>query len=175
MTHREGKGTDFRIEPLGRGHDRAAFSCGISALDDYLKRQARQDIGKRVAICFVLTPNGHTIAGFYTLSQYSIDLVSLPEEFAKRLPKYRVVPATLLGRLAVSQAFRGQKLGEFLLLDALDRALQHSRQIASAALVVDAKDDDARRFYLHFDFISIPNASNRLFLPMATIEALLGK
>lgn len=164
---------DFRTEPLGRAHDRAAFYCGVASLDGYFKKQASQDVAKRVAVCFVLTPDGRTVAGFYTLSQYSIDLVSLPEEFAKRLPRYRAVPATLLGRLAIGQAFRGQKLGEFLLLDALDRALQHSRQVASAAVIVDAKDAAARRFYLHFEFMPLPDTPGRLFLPMGTLEKLL--
>lgn len=164
---------DFRIEPLGRAHDRAAFYCGVASLDSYLKQQAGQDVANRVAVCFVLTPDDRTIAGFYTLSQYSIDLARLPEEFAKRLPRYPAVPATLLGRLAVGQSFRGQRLGEFLLLDALDRALQHSRHIASAAVIVDAKDEAARRFYLRFEFMPLPDAPNRLFLPMGLLEKLL--
>jgi len=120
---------DFRVEPLGRAHDRAAFSCGIEPLDNYLQKQAGQDVAKRVAVCFVLTPDGKTVAGYYTLSQYSVDLVKLPEEIAKKLPKYPEVPTTLLGRLAVSQTFRGQKLGEFLLMDALYLCLRSSQTL----------------------------------------------
>jgi predicted GNAT family N-acyltransferase len=164
--------TGLRIEPLGKEHHRAAFSCGNEALDNYLKTQASQDVAKHVAVCFILTPDGKTVAGFYTLSQYSVDLVQLPEEIARKLPKYPEVPATLLGRLAVSQSFRGQKLGEFLLLDALSRSLRHSCEIASAAVVVDAKDEAAQRFYEHFEFISLPDIPGRLFLPMKTIEKL---
>jgi GNAT superfamily N-acetyltransferase len=163
---------DFTIEPLGKKHDRAAFSCGIPGLDNYLRKQAGQDVIKRVAVCFVLTPDGSTVAGFYTLSQYCVELVGLPDQIAKKLPKYPEVPATLLGRLAISEKFRGQKLGEFLLLDALYRCWQQSKQIASAAVVVDAKDESARRFYEHFDFLSLPGVANRLFLPMRTIEIL---
>jgi predicted GNAT family N-acyltransferase len=163
---------DFRVEPLGRLHDRAAFSCGSEPLDNYLKRQASQDVAKRAAVCFVLTPDGKTVGGYYTLSQYSVDLVKLPEEIAKRLPKYPEVPATLLGRLAISERFRGQKLGEFLLLDALYRCLQQSKQVASAAVVVDAKDEPAKRFYEHFEFLALPDIPNRLFLPINTIEDL---
>jgi len=80
-----------------------------------------------------------TIAGYYTLSQYSIQLNEIPAEVAKRLPKYPMVPATLLGRLAVSTAFRGQGHGATLLMDALHRTLQHSRGLASAGITVDAK------------------------------------
>jgi predicted GNAT family N-acyltransferase len=164
--------TDFRIEPLGKAHQRAAFSCGNAALDNYLRTQASQDVAKHVAVYFVLTPDGKTVVGFYTLSQYAVDLVKLPEEIAKKLPKYRKVPATLLGRLAVSESFKGQKLGECLLLDALHRCLRDSGEVASAVVVVDAKNEAARRFYEHFEFMSLPETPGRLFLPMKTIEKL---
>jgi GNAT superfamily N-acetyltransferase len=163
---------NFTAEPLGKMHDRAAFSCGSEALDNYLKRQAGQDVAKRVAVCFVLTPDGKTVAGYYTLSQYAVDLVELPAETARKLPKYPEVPATLLGRLAVSEEFRKQGLGEFLLMDALYRCLQQSRHVASAAVLVDAKDEAARCFYEHFEFVALPGISNRLFLPMRTIDEL---
>jgi ribosomal protein S18 acetylase RimI-like enzyme len=162
----------FRVEVLARAHDREAFSCGADALDLYLKRYASQDVSKRASVCFVLTPDGATVAGFYTLSQYSVDLVRLPEAIASKLPKYPEVPATLLGRLAVDEKFKGRKLGEFLLLDALHRSWQQSKQVASAAVVVDAKDAAASRFYLRFNFIELPGTPSRLFLPMQTIAKL---
>jgi predicted GNAT family N-acyltransferase len=166
---------DFRVEPLSKAHDRATFSCGIDALDLYLKTQAGQDAAKRVAVCFVLTPDGKTIAGFYTLSQYSVDLLDLPAAIATKLPRYPDVPATLLGRLAVSEAYKGRKLGELLLLDALYRSWQQSKQVASAAVIVDAKDESARRFYEHFEFLSLPATPNRLFLPMKVMEKLFSE
>jgi predicted GNAT family N-acyltransferase len=162
----------FTIEPLGAKHNRAAFSCGNKELDSYLQKQAGQDLKKRAAVPFVITPDHRTIAGFYTLSQYAIDLGSVPEEVAKRLPKYPVLSATLLGRLAVSDNFRGQGLGERLLMDALHRALASSQQVASAAVVVDAKDEPAITFYKKYGFIEFPSVSHRLFLPMGTIEQL---
>lgn len=171
MVHKQQR-DDFRVEPLAKAHDRAAFSCGSEPLDNYLLKQAGQDVAKRVAVCFVLTPDGKTVAGYYTLSQYSVDLVKLSEEIVKKLPKYPEVPTTLLGRLAVSQTFRGQKLGEFLLMDALYRCVQQSKQIASAAVIVDAKDEAAKRFYEHFEFVPLPDTPHRLFLPMRTIENL---
>ena len=163
---------DLRIESLGKAHEKASFSCGVPALNRYLATQASQDVAKRVAACFVATPDGSIIAGFYTLSQYSIDLVELPHLIAAKLPKYPEVPATLLGRLAVNEVFRGQGVGEFLLLDALYRSLRQSKEIASAAVVVDAKDERAKGFYEHFEFLSLPGISHRLFLPMKAIEKL---
>jgi ribosomal protein S18 acetylase RimI-like enzyme len=162
----------FRIEPLGAGHDRAAFSCGIRALDNYLHNQARQDLRKRAAVPFVLTNDGKTVAGYYTLSQFAVELDAVPEEIAKKLPMYPMVSATLLGRLAVSSDYRGQRLGEMLLMDALKRGLDSSRQVASAAVIVDAKDDAAIRFYKKYGFLDLPNIERRLFLPMGTIEQL---
>jgi len=172
VPQKDSEQSGFRVEPLRKTHDRAAFSCGIDVLDHYLKKYASQDVEKRVAVCFVLTPDGKTIAGFYTLSQYSVNLVELPVEIAGKLPKYPEVPATLIGRLAIAESFRGKKLGEFLLLDALYRSLQQSKQIASAAVFVDAKDEAAARFYQHFHFLSLPDTPNRFFLPMRTIENL---
>jgi GNAT superfamily N-acetyltransferase len=162
----------FAIEPLNKKHDRSVFSCGVEALDAYLKKQASQDVDRHVAACFILTPDGLTVSGFYTLSQYCIDLAALPEALVRKLPKYPEVPATLLGRLAVSERFRGQKLGEFLLLDALNRSWIHSAKIASAAVVVDVKDDTVRIFYERYGFKSLPSTRDRLFLPMRTIADL---
>jgi GNAT superfamily N-acetyltransferase len=164
----------YRIEPLGEEHNRAAFSCGVESLDRYLQRQAGQDSSKLVAAVFVITPDGVTIAGFYTLSAHVISLSELPANLAKRLPRYPNVPATRLGRLAVSKEFRGQGIGELLLLDALKRVLLSTREIASAVVAVDAKDEHARNFYLRYGFIPLPSQANRLFYPVKIIERLFG-
>jgi len=124
-----------------RRHDRSSFSCGVVALDAYLQRQAAQDMEKHAAVAYVGVLEPPAIAGFYTLSQFSIDFVKLPDSLAKRLPRYPVLPATLLGRLAVAGALRGRGLGETLLMDALLRSLTHSAQIASVGVIVDAKDE----------------------------------
>jgi GNAT superfamily N-acetyltransferase len=163
------------VEPLGKQHDRAAFDCGNEVLDRYLKEIASQDARRLVAAPFVLVAATapKTILGYYTLSGFGIDLGSLPSEVARKLPAYPIVPATLLGRLAVDRRHRKQGIGEFLLMDALHRAYVQSAQIAAVAVVVDAADAPAARFYRHFDFISLPDRSDRLFLPMKTIAALL--
>jgi ribosomal protein S18 acetylase RimI-like enzyme len=165
----------FAIEPLGEKHNRADFSCGIAALDSYLHKQAGQDARKRAAVPFIATTESQTIAGYYTLSQYAIALDAIPEEVAKRLPKYPMVSVTLLGRLAVSTEFRGQGVGEFLLMDALYRSLVSSKQIASAGIIVDAKDESAARFYKKYGFVELPKIEKRLFLPMGTVQQLFQK
>ena len=160
---------DWRIVPLGAGHDRQAFDCGQPALNTYLQRQASQDVRRRIAQLFVATsadpPN--RIAGYYSLSAASFERRDLPAEAAKRLPHYPV-PAALLGRLAIDQACQGQGLGELLLLDALHRTLRASAALAVHAMIVDAKDAAAARFYARYGFIAFPSQPLRLFLPMET-------
>lgn len=163
------------IEPLGPRHDRASFSCGNEVLDAYLRTQAGQDLRKHAAVPFVITEDGKTIAGYYTLSQFAVELDAVPEEIAKKLPKYPMVSATLLGRLAVSAAFCGKRLGEMLLMDALHRSLELSKHVASAAVVVDAKNDSAVSFYKKYGFLELPKIERRLFLPMGTIEQLFAR
>lgn len=154
-------------------HDRSAFSCGVEALDRYLQSQASQDARRRVAAPYVLLlPPAPNVVGFYTLSNTSIQAVELPEAFVKRLPRYPVLPATLLGRLAVDASRRGGGLGTFLLLNALERCLRS--ETASLAVVVEAKDDAAISFYERHEFLRLPDQSNRLFKPMAEIEKLFG-
>jgi len=90
----------------------------------------------------------------------------------KKLPRYPLISATLLGRLAVDRRFQAQGIGEFLLLDALHRALMQSAEIATAAVVVDAIDADAVKFYQHFGFVRFPAIGSRLFLPMKAVAGL---
>jgi predicted GNAT family N-acyltransferase len=165
----------FAIEPFDKKkYNRAAFSCEHEALNTYIQRQASQDIKKHVAAVFVLTPDGKTIAGYYTLSQYALDSGGVPERTMRSLglPKYKELPATLLGRLARSLSLRGQRVGELLLMSALKQALDHSQRIASMAVVVDAKDDPAKAFYRKYGFLELPDHPNRLFLPMKTVEQM---
>jgi ribosomal protein S18 acetylase RimI-like enzyme len=162
----------YRIEPLADKPNRAVFSCAVEALDRYLRKQAGQDVSKHVAAAFVITPDGETIAGFYTLSAHRLNLGDLPDNVAKKLPRYPNVPATLLGRLAVSIDFRGRGIGELLLLDAFRRVLTNTQEVGSAVLVVDAKDEKAREFYLRHDFIVLPSQPNRLFYMVKTMEKL---
>jgi predicted GNAT family N-acyltransferase len=164
----------LRFEPLG-AHDRTAFSCGTDALDNYIKTQATQDVRKKMAVVYVATLDRRTILGYYTLSQYSVQLNHIPIELSKKFPKYPAIPATLLGRLAREISTKGMGIGELLLLDALYRALEMSVQVASAAVVTHAKDQKAADFYKKYGFIELPNTELHLFLPMATIGTLFKK
>lgn len=126
-----------------------------------------------MAAPFVFTQQSDPkILGFYTLSSSIIPVGELPEDLMKRLPRYGQLPVTLLGRLAVDRAVRGQGVGEFLLVDALHRSLEAAQQIAAMAVIVDAKNEQAETFYRYFDFQPFQKSPLRLFLPMAQIAKL---
>jgi predicted GNAT family N-acyltransferase len=160
----------YRFEPLGADHDRADFSSGVEALDRYFRQQAGQDQRRGLAVPHVLIDSAAgAVVGYYTLSALSILAESLPEDMARELPRYQALPAILLGRLAVDQRYRGQGLGELLLMDALHRSLDISQRLGSMAVVVDAKDDAARAFYERYGFLRFLDHEYRLFLPMTTV------
>ena len=156
-------------------HNRESFSCGKSELDTYLHQQAAQDVSKHATVCYILADEDDPsrVIGYYTLSNFSIQLSNIPAELSKQIPKYPEVPATLLGRLAVDTEYRGKGLGEFLLLDALRRALEYSETTSgSVAVVVDAKDEEARGFYLKYGFIQLTSDPNRILILMGTVKKL---
>ena len=163
----------FTCEPLAKHHDRKAFNCGVPELDEYLLQRAGQDMRRRVAAVFVIVPENEPgrVAGYYTLSSASIVLDQLPDDLVKKLPRYPTVPAVLIGRLARDVNFSG--VGKLLMLDALARSFQHSGEVAAAVVLVDAKNEQAREFYERYGFVEIEDISNRMFLPMKTIEKLL--
>jgi ribosomal protein S18 acetylase RimI-like enzyme len=155
----------FTVEPLGAAHNRQAFASGVAALDRYLHELATQDIRRRISNCFVARDTG-TVAAYYTVAATSLPLSDLAPEEAKRLPRYGVVPAGLIGRLAVDQRFRGRRLGSALIIDAVRRAAGADPVIF--ALVVDAKDVAAIAFYEHLGFRRFVSRPMSLYLPIAT-------
>lgn len=161
----------FIVGPLEARHDRGTFACGVDALDAYLRTQASQDVRRNVAAVFVAEDRATgAVAGFYSLSMAAVLLNRLPEKLARRMPRYPTVPAVRLGRLAVRLEARGQGLGAHLLMDAMARSLRS--EVAWAAFLVDAKDEEARSFYLHLGFQSFADERNHLFLMRGTVEPL---
>ena len=158
------------IGPLEKRHDRTAFSCGLPELDRYLARQAGQDVRRRIARVFVCTAgDADALLGFYTLSALSVDLSSLPEEIARKLPRHPV-PCALIGRLAVDRSAQGQGLGGMLLADAVKRIGVAGETVAMHAVIVDAANGDAMRFYERFGFVPLADELMRLYLPLGHAE-----
>ncbi|WP_036261680.1 GNAT family N-acetyltransferase [Methylocapsa aurea] len=160
----------LRVEVLGPQHDRTAFESGVELLDRYLRVQAGQDARKNMAAPFVLVLPDGAIGGYYTLSATSVNLAELPAQITRKLPRYPLVPATLLGRLAVDRRHQGNGYGRFLLADALFRSVRS--EIASFAVIVEAKDENARRFYERESFLSLPDQPMKLFRPMTDITEM---
>ncbi len=150
-------------------HHRAAFTCGVPALDEYLHRLAEQHRRRGISAAYVMVDSAQpaAILGYYTLSAAEVDAERLTAADRKRLPRYPV-PCFRLGRLAVSQASQGRGLGRLLLACAVDRCLNARKQVAAYALVVDAKDESAKTFYTHYGFKSLLDAALTLYLPLGS-------
>lgn len=167
---------DLRVEALAAHHDRAAFSCGIDSLDRYLRSQAGQDVRRRANGVFILVAEDavEIVLGYYTLCATSLPQGTVPAAARKHVPRYPLVSATLIGRLAVSRTQQGDGLGSLLLADAVQRAYASAETVGSSMLVVDALNERAAAFYESFGFQPLPE-SLRLVLPMRSIEELLAR
>jgi GNAT superfamily N-acetyltransferase len=148
-------------------HDRQSFTCGVTELDDYLYRFAAQQSSKGVAVVRVLvdTDCPSMILGYYSLSAAQIDVVQLDAQTQKKLPRYPV-PCFRLGRLATHSSHRGEGLGRILIGCAVERCLEARKQVASFALLVDAKSAAAREFYEHYGFTLCRDNPMTLYLPL---------
>jgi len=164
----------YRLDPLAKHHDREVFRCGVDSLDLYLKTQAAQDMRRKANAVFVLTPQDspNRIAGYFTLCAYGLAPGAIPEAARKHIPRYPMVSATLLGRLAVATEFQGQGLGAILLVKALAKAYESANQVGSSMVVVDAIDEHAAKFYAAHGFLQLPD-SMRLILPLRTLATLI--
>ncbi len=164
---------NYLTVPLNPDHRKKDFSCGKTLLDNYILYQAGQDIKRKLSACFVLE-NKETgvIQGYYTLANNSIPFKLVPKKLKKKLPKsYSAIPTTLIGRLAVDNNHQGKGIGKLLLIDALKRSFQTSKNIGSFAIIVDPIDNEAEAFYKKYGFIKLPD-SGKMFLPMKTVGKL---
>jgi GNAT superfamily N-acetyltransferase len=165
---------DWIIRSLTRADDRSSFDCGEPALNDYLQRFAHQHAVKNISQTHVavLKNTRDKIIGFYSLSTGDVDFNTFPPRFQKKLPKYSV-PVVRIGRLAVDKFMQGKGVGASLLKDALQRCVMLSKEVGIFAVVVDAKHDKAKAFYLKYGFSEFNDEPLNLFLPVKTIMALM--
>lgn len=163
----------YFTEPLNSLHKKQEFHCRKILLDNYLHKQAKQDVKRKLAVCFILADEANNVQGYYTLSNLGLDRNIVPEEIKRKMPQsYKHLPVTLLGRLAIDENFHGQGLGKLLLLEALKRSYQvASTFIGSMAVIVDPIDEAAISFYKKWGFTTLSD-SEKMFLPMKTIEKL---
>ena len=165
---------DWREEAIAKRHDREAFDCGEPALNDFLRRHARQNHEKGAAKTFVAVSksDGKTILGFYSLCPASARYASSPEIVRKGLARHDV-PAFRLGRLAVDRSVQGQGMGGQLILAAGRRCLLAAMEVGGVAMLVDAKNDRAAQWYASYGAIPLADAPLSLILPLATMQKAL--
>jgi GNAT superfamily N-acetyltransferase len=171
----------IKLEALAGHHDRSGFDCGTPELNAWLKQTALQHQVKGVSRTFVATPLDQTavqsyaesgylglhadsILGYYALASAFVLLEQLPKDLAKKYP--RQIPVTRLGRLATRSDLQGQGLGALLLADAVSRARNAALAVGSAGIFVDAKTEDAARFYERYGFRPCADQTLKLYLPM---------
>jgi GNAT superfamily N-acetyltransferase len=165
---------DWREEPIGRQHDRERFGCGSPDLDEYLRRYARQNHESGGAKTFVAVraDKPSRILGFYTISPGAVEFAAVPATLTRKLGRYDV-PVFRLGRLAVDRSMHGQGLGGELLLAAGARALAVAAEVGGVALVIDAKDEKAARWYKRFGALPLLDDPLKLILPLNVVAAAI--
>lgn len=165
---------DLKIEALASHHDRDGFSCGVDSLDRYLRTQASQDVRRKANGVFILVePNKpKVVLGYYTLCATALAQGDVPAAARKHVPRYPLVSATLVGRLAVSETRQGERLGAMMLADAVQRAYASAAIVGSSMLVVEAINERAAAFYEGNGFVRLPD-SLHLVLPMHAIQRLV--
>lgn len=159
-----------KIEALTSNHDRRSFTCGVDALDEYLRRFARQHASANISRTYVAVLDTE-VRGFYSLAMSAIRRENLPDKHAGRFPDFPL-PLARLARLAVAIKHQRKGLGELLLADALQRCLRLSVEIGMIGIVVDAKDERARGWYERYEFERLPDSPLTLWLPTVAIEKL---
>lgn len=162
--------SNFDFQALDKSFDRDTFDCGSEELNNFLKAKARQNQKAGFNRTFVAVKSDDSdkrVLGYYSLSMGEIDLSNLPEALRKKLPKHPV-PIARIGRLAVDKSTQGQGLGKFILVDAMKRVQTASASVGVYALLVDAKDDQAKTFYKKYGFIELVDEPMTLFLPLAS-------
>ena len=166
---------ELRIDPISRNIEKSHFNCGIEELNNYIHRYALQNDRNNIGKSFVAVQirNPKEVIGYYTVSMAQILFKEIPEKIKKGLPKYPV-PAMRLGKLAVDVQFQGNKIGAFLLRDALLRAVNISSEIGIYCVIVDAINGKAESFYRKYGFVPCTEHPNTLILPLTTIAQACG-
>lgn len=173
----------YIIEPLDPArHDRAAFSCRVEQVDNYFKRTANKLAKADNVRIFVLTAADQGLIGFYALNAHSIDYAELPAKYARTRPGHGIIPASYISMIGVDQRFAGNGFGGDLLIDALERIARAADEIGIAVVVLDVLDcgnselvDKRLRLYKLYGFEPLPSNGLRLFLPIATVRALIAE
>jgi GNAT superfamily N-acetyltransferase len=161
----------LQVSELSGRHDRGSFDCGNAELNSYLRQIAGQHVRKSLARVYVACEENDPsrIVAYYSLNVCELKSEDLPEPFRKKFPSR--IPAVRLGRLAVARANQGQGVGEHMLFHAMWNVSQVDAIVGAVALLVDAKDENAKRFYVKYGFVELPDRPLNLFLSIAQVKA----
>ena len=164
----------WREEPIAKKHDRASFDCGAPALNEFLRHHARQNHDKGAAKTFLAVSelDGKTVLGFYSLCPASLEYSRAPEVIRKGFARHDL-PVFRLARLAVNRPAQGHGLGGQLILTAGRRCLLAATEVGGVALLIDAKNERAAKWYSSFGAVPLADAPLSLLLPFATIQDAL--
>lgn len=161
-------------------HDRAAFSCGVSQVDNFIKKTANKLTKADNLRVWVMTEDEKSIIGFYAINAHSIDYQDLPEKYARNRPGHGSIPAAYISMIGRDERYKGGGYGGILLADCLKRIAAVADQIGTAVVVLDVLDcGDAERtkrrmdLYSSYGFQPFPSNPRRMFLPIATIKELV--
>lgn len=167
--------SNWIVVPIRREHARESFDCGIAELNEFLRKFARQNEDLAIARTFVaIRPKDLLVRGYYTLRTGQVEVNNIPPEDTKRFPRYPV-PVIHLARLTVDKTAQGGRLGETLLMDALEKALAVSRSVAAYAVEVISINGSARNFYMKYGFKELIDDQLHLYLPMRIVAKLFNQ
>jgi len=172
----------FTVQPFDPNtQDRAAFSCGVAQIDNYLKLTAKKGSKADVVRIWVAIDAHNHIAGFYGINMHAVAISDMPPEYAKKAMKHGLLPAAFIAMIGVDKTQQGKGIGSALVADALSRIARASEQIGTCVVMLDVFDDGdteavtrRKTYYEDFGFIPLPSQPLRLFMPIATARALSG-
>ncbi len=172
-----------RIEPFDPAkHDRTAFSCGVAQVDNFFKKTANKLSRADNLRVFVMVDPAEQLIGFYAINAHAVDYAELPPKFARDRPGHGAIPAAYISMIGVDARFAGSGFGGDLLVDCLTRIAAAAENLGIAVVMLDILDcgnpafvEKRRRRYTGYGFTPLPSNPMRLFLPLATVEQLVGE
>jgi GNAT superfamily N-acetyltransferase len=159
------------IEPLTREHNRKSFDCGDEDVTRFLREKAMQDHERDLSRTMVLIEPEEShkrIIGYHTLVMTQVKQEEIPND---RPRITRGIPVILLGQLGVDNKYKGQGLGDILLMDVQARTDEISRKVGIRALMLDARNERLAEWYGKHDFIRF-QGSLRMFKRIEAIRSL---
>jgi GNAT superfamily N-acetyltransferase len=163
-----------RVERLGEHHQLESFSCGVKALNVWLRDHALDNQRRNLSRTFVLLDDGDRVIGYYALTMGGVRREALPSHYGRGLPRYEI-GMVLLARFGIADDRQGQGLGRDLLIEAIERAADAGTQVAARFIAVDPIDESARAFYHRFAFKQIEgDPGGRMYIRIDDALAALG-